>query len=107
MDIDLVLPGCRFALAELHGNARRGHVVAKLAVERFRLRGLQEVVVLVIPTEELQVVKVLGGRALVRVLEEIELQLARHHHVIAELTSALHLATENTARRYGDELARL
>jgi hypothetical protein len=102
VDVDLVLARCRFAFAEFHRNPGRAHFVAEAPVERLRLGGLEQVVVLVVPPEGLQVVEVLLRRPLVAVAQEVELELARHQDFESRLPGTLDLPAEHRTRRNRD-----
>src|SRR6185295_10378277 len=74
-DVDLVLAGGGLALRELDRHPRLRHLVAEEAVERLRLRRLEQVVVLVVVAEALRDAPAGPRRVLPRILEHVVLEL--------------------------------
>ncbi len=96
--VDLLLTEAPLPLAVLHRDRRRFHAIADLAIEPLRLAALEDVVVLDISAVRLEVAIALARRALVGVLEEVELELRRRARVEAELARTVDLPAQHLAR---------
>ena len=92
----------RLALAELDRHVRRGHLVAQQSMERFRLGGLEEVVVLVVVAERARDRPAAIGQVFPRILEHVELELGAGLERIARLGRALDLALQDRPGRDRD-----
>ena len=106
-DVDLVLAVGRLALAELDRDVRLGHLIAQQAVERLGLRGLEQVVVLVVVAEGPRDRPTALGQLLPGVLEDVELELGAGLDRVARVRGARDLPLEDRPRRDRDLLAGL
>ena len=105
--VDLLLTASPLALGELHGHARRLHVVADGTDQRLLLRGLQDVIVLQIARHGGEPAIALGPRLVEGLPEEVELQLRASLDEQALLPGPLDLAPEHPAWSLLDGLALL
>ncbi|GIW03406.1 MAG: hypothetical protein KatS3mg059_0026 [Thermomicrobiales bacterium] len=104
VDIDLMLTGSGLAFRTLNWHARGRHQVPQRTIERLGLGPLEEVIVLVVPAEALKVMEALGGRLVVAVPQQVELEFGGHHGPEAAFLAARNLLpAKDGARRDRDE----
>ena len=97
-EVDLLLTGPRFPFRALDRDARGLHPGSHLTKQRLVIRGRENVVVEDVRHRGRQVAVVLGVRLGVRLLQQVELELAAEHHVVARRARTLQLRGEHLPR---------
>ena len=98
-EVDLLLAGPRLALRGLDADARAVHPVADLAQQRLVVGRREDVVVEDVRHRRRQVAVALRVRLLVRLAQQVELELRADHHVEPERARPLDLRAQHLARR--------
>ncbi len=97
--VHLVLTGIGLALGVLDGDARAIEPVADGAHHPLFLGGLEDVVILVVVADRVQRRQPAVAQVFIGVLEDVELQLGRHHRLEPHRTGAGDLNFQDRARR--------